>query len=130
MKADELHPTFVLEMSLVLIIMWLLAVGAIGGLVNCILGGGFPLPHLDKKSKVWRPGWLGNVLLSMVAAVVWGMSNLTTFYEFPARTPADLRLTPALLLGSLLAGVGGAHFLKGKTQKALFERGQDAKHQG
>ena len=114
-------------MSLVLIILWLLAVGTVGGLVNCILNGGFPLPHLDRKTKVWRPGWLGNVLLGMVAAVVWGMSNLATFYEFPAKAPADLRLTPALLLGALLAGVGGAHFLKGRTQKALLDRGQDPK---
>ena len=115
-------------MSLVLILVWLLAVGAVGGLVNCILGGGFSLPHFDQKTKVWRPGWLGNVLLGMVAAVVWGLSHLATFSELPASTLTAPHLTPALLLDSLLAGIGGAHFLRAKTHKSLLEQGRDTKH--
>lgn len=111
-------------MSLTLIIVWLSVMGAIGGLVNCTLSGGFRLPHLDRRTKIWRPGWMGNVLLGTVAAdLMWGVYNPAAFYELSARAPAELHLTLAQLLSSLLVGISGARILQNESRKPLLEQG-------
>jgi hypothetical protein len=47
------------------IILLISACGAMGGIVNCAISGEFNYPRFDAAAKVWRPGWIGNVLVEM-----------------------------------------------------------------
>ena len=49
------------------IILLIAGFGAIGGIVNCAISGEFNYPRFDAAAKVWRPGWIGNVLVGAVA---------------------------------------------------------------
>src|SRR2546430_16426030 len=56
------------------IILLIAGCGAVGGIVNCAISGEFNYPRFDAAAKVWRPGWIGNVLVGAVESVVeWGI---------------------------------------------------------
>src|SRR2546421_5664866 len=50
------------------IILLIAGCGAVGGIVNCAISGEFNYPRFDAAAKVWRAGWIGNVLFGAVAA--------------------------------------------------------------
>ena len=98
--------------------------GALGGLVNCALEGEFSLPHLDAEFKVWRPGWIGNVLCGAVAAaVVWGLYGPLSGLELTGLLEA--RLTVSQAFTSLVVGLSGGRILLSETQKLMLRRERD-----
>src|ERR1700690_3278930 len=92
--------------------------GALGGLLNAYLqDGGFKLPGfqvLSDDQKIFRPGFLGNVLVGLVTALVmWGL------YGAPA-PPAGVHWQWAgHVAASVVAGVGGSRVLTNEVDKKL-----------
>jgi hypothetical protein len=101
------------ELSVVLIS------GALGGLLNAYLqDGGFKLPGfqvLTDGQRIFRPGFLGNILVGLAAAVVmWGL------YGAPS-PPASVHWQWAgHVAASILAGVGGSRVLTDQIDKKLI----------
>ena len=88
---------------------WVILIGVIGGVANCLLvEGGFVYPQLtseEKKGKIWRPGFFGNVLLGGIAA-------LATYLLGASRLDFLSQLGIALL-----SGLGGGNVLASLMQK-------------
>lgn len=89
-------------------------VGAVGGLINALLDGDLKTPMRDEENGVWRPGWIGNVLVGLTAAVVFwalygGIGEAVLIGASSAEIPPVW--TVAELGGSLLAGIGGSKVL-------------------
>lgn len=93
--------------------------GCVGGLVNALLAGELKLPRVDETARVYRPGWIGNVVIGGVAAVLfWGLYG--RFAEVAVIGPqpaAVVSLTIAELLGALLTGVGGGRLLTSELDR-------------
>jgi len=119
--------------SIWLMLLYVFLAGAVGGVVNALVtDNGFPLPRrepVDGDTAIVRPGWLGNVLVGAVAAVVsWGLYGPLSGYlvagtpEALAANPAPGRvgLSLASLVGAVLVGVGGARWLSGEVDKSLL----------
>jgi len=118
--------------------MWImffivLVAGAIGGAVNALMtDNGFLRPKMEKvddKTGIFRPGYLGNVLIGAVAAVVsWGLYGpLSPYYiigteqALAANTlPESVGLTLASLVGAIMIGIGGARWLTAEVDKNLL----------
>ena len=54
--------------------IWTIAIvivvsGGIGGFANALNAGDLHLPH--RAGNVYSPGWIGNVIIGAIAAVVW-----------------------------------------------------------
>jgi hypothetical protein len=90
--------------------------GAVGGLVNCAIAGEFALPRVDRDAKVWRPGWIGNVVIGAVAApVIWGIYGPLAGHTVTGTDNIDLTL--AQLFVSIVIGIGGGRILTLEAQK-------------
>jgi len=93
--------------------------GGAGGLLNAFLqDGGFKLPGfqvLTDGTKILRPGFLGNVLIGLAAALVmWGL------YGAPAPPPTVHWQWAGQVAASILAGVGGSRVLTDQIDKKLI----------
>jgi hypothetical protein len=100
------------------IILLIAAFGAIGGIVNSAISGEFNYPRFDPAAKVWRPGWIGNVLVGAVAAlVVWGVYGPLASYDLVTGKTVELHLTVAQLLTSLVVGLSGGKILTLMAEK-------------
>jgi hypothetical protein len=100
------------------IILLVAGCGAIGGIVNCVISGEFNYPRFDPAAKVWRPGWLGNVLVGAVASVVvWGIYGPLASFDVMAGKATDIHLTVAQLLSSLVIGLSGGKILTLMAEK-------------
>jgi hypothetical protein len=100
------------------IILLIAGFGAIGGIVNSAISGEFNYPRLDPAAKVWRPGWIGNVLVGAVASVVvWGVYGPLASYDLVTGTTIELHLTVAQLLTSLVVGLSGGKILTLMAEK-------------
>ena len=100
------------------IIMLIAGFGAIVGIVNCAISGEFNYPRFDAGAKVWRPGWIGNVLIGAVASVVvWGIYGPVASYDILHGTLVDVHLTIAQLLTSLVVGLSGGKILTLMAEK-------------
>lgn len=107
------------------LLLWIGGLGAIGGLSNCLLAGEFVMPEYDKDAKVWKPGWLGNVVVGGVAAiVVWGIYG--PLASFDLTNTLDPHITLSQLLSSLVVGIGGARILSLEAQKMLLKSENEA----
>jgi len=107
-------------MTITDIVIIVSAVGALGGVINCTITGEFNLPQFDSGKKIWRPGWIGNVLIGAVAAlVVWGIYGPLATYDFaaPESTKQLITLTLSQLFMSVLIGLGGGNILTELSQK-------------
>src|ERR1043166_1758225 len=81
------------------IILIIAGCGAIGGIVNCAISGEFNYPRFDASAKVWRPGWIGNVLVGAVASVVvWGIYGPLASFDLVSGNVTDIHVTVAQLL--------------------------------
>lgn len=108
------------------VIFLVAGLGTIGGILNSALMGEFKLPQIDKETKIWRPGWVGNALVGSVAAViVWGMYGPLASYDVLSGQNQDIHLTVSQLLASILIGIGGGKIL---TQMADKQSNQIAKY--
>lgn len=118
--------------------MWLMlfvvgVAGAIGGVVNAIMtDNGFLKPKnekVDGGNTVLRPGYLGNILLGAIAAIVsWGLYGPLSSYFVMGTTealkantsPENVGLSLASLVGAVLVGIGGARWLSNEVDKNLL----------
>jgi hypothetical protein len=102
------------------------AAGALGGIANVLLAGeGFHLPKYDPPSGIYLPGFLGNIAIGGIAAVVsWGLYGpFGASVIVGAAAAADGNrptLTLAALVGAILVGAGGARWLASEVDKRLF----------
>src|SRR5207237_2586435 len=100
------------------IILLIAGCGAIGGIVNCAISGEFNYPRFDAAAKVWRPGWIGNVLVGAVASVVvWGIYGPLASYDLLTGEMTGVHLTVAQLLTSLVIGLSGGKILTLMAEK-------------
>jgi hypothetical protein len=100
------------------IILLIAGCGAIGGIVNSAISGEFRLPQFDRVAKVWRPGWIGNVLVGAVASVVvWGIYGPLASYDLLTGEMTGAHLTIAQLLTSLVIGLSGGKILTLMAEK-------------
>jgi hypothetical protein len=100
------------------IILLIAGCGAIGGIVNCAISGEFNYPRFDFAAKVWRPGWIGNVLVGAVASVVvWGIYGPLASFDLLAGEMTGVHLTVAQLLTSLVIGLSGGKILTLMAEK-------------
>jgi hypothetical protein len=97
--------------------------GLLGGLVNAILTeDGFKLPQYVL-GEIWRPGFFGNVLVGVVAAVAsWGLYGPAAGYVlYPASAntgPYTVTLTG--FFAALIIAIGGARWLTNEVDKKLL----------
>lgn len=86
--------------------------GAIGGIVNSAVTGEFALPALDSENGIWRPGWIGNVLVGIVAAIIIAaMYGPIAQYDLIKNEgiPPSIRLSE--IMGAVVVGMGGGNIL-------------------
>jgi hypothetical protein len=103
-------------MSIFYAILVIAGLGALGGLVNCAVAGEFSLPHVDRDAKVWRPGWIGNVVAGAIAApVIWGIYGPLAGRSITAPEPIEITLIQAFT--SIVIGFGGGRILTLEAQK-------------
>jgi hypothetical protein len=113
--------------------MWslLLAVvtaGALGGLVNAFINDqGFRLPSVARVDgfTIYRPGWIGNVLVGGVAASVsWGLYGPLAAQNIIGPVGDEIvavGLSLSSLVGAVLIGIGGARWLTDQVDKNLLK---------
>jgi hypothetical protein len=102
--------------------------GAAGGLLNALLSeNNFVLPFTEKigDSRVFRFGILGNVGISMMAALVsWGLyGSMATYVVIgttPTANPAPA-ITLSAIAGAVLVGVAGARWFTNEVDKAVLK---------
>src|SRR5437870_5406460 len=110
-------------MQIPLIALLVLACGGLGGLVNALLAGDLHLPH--REENIYRPGWIGNVVVGAVAALVfWGlygpMAKVAIIGTAASNVP--VAFTIAEIAGSVVTGIGGGRILSSEVEKkALAE---------
>ena len=86
--------------------------GALGGLTNCFMAGELSPARRDPNTGVWRPGWIGNVLIGGVAAVVvWGIYGPSASVDIIRGNLEDVSLSIAQLFSSLAIGFSGGRIL-------------------
>ena len=116
------------QMSVGLLILWLGGAGMLGGFVNAFLSSdGFIMPKmqtLTDGSRIFRPGFLGNILVGSVAAVALGClsgplgaAHVGTSIDSPSL---------ANIAAALLTGIGGARLLTQEVDRKF----QDATKKG
>jgi len=98
-------------------------VGALGGFLNGYLNSsGLILPRMPvvNGKLTFFPGFLGNVVTGAIAAIV------TVWLATPGQPGADPGgtsknlLTPAVVIGAFLSGLGGANILTSQRDKSLL----------
>ena len=84
--------------------------GAIGGFVNCFLSNEFRLPEFN--NNVWRPGWIGNVLIGLVAADLLAiMYGPLSGYDIINHKGLPTELLASEIGGAVLVGISGGRIL-------------------
>jgi hypothetical protein len=104
------------------------AFGAVGGVVNALLtDNGFILPKKEQQdnTKIIRPGFLVNIFIGGIAALVsWGLYGpfAAVFIIGGANDPnlGNTGLSLSSVVGGLLVGVGGARWLTNEVDKKLL----------
>jgi len=116
---------------LMLLLVWF--AGSLGGVVNALMtDNGFLMPRKEKTNgatTILRPGYLGNVIIGGVAAVIsWGLYGPLSAYlvmgtaeALASNTHLDrVGLSLASLVGAALVGVGGARWLSSEVDKNML----------
>jgi hypothetical protein len=113
--------------------------GAVGGVANALISdNGFVLPKRETAAgaNVLRPGFIGNIILGAIAAVVfWGLygpfAEVNVVGDDPREAPnvagatreqEDDKVgeTLAGLIGALVIGAGGARVITSEVDKKLL----------
>jgi hypothetical protein len=127
-------------MSILELLVIIAVLGALGGLVNALMSdNGFILPKRETAagSNVLRPGFLGNMLLGAVAAIIfWGLygpfAEVNVVGDDPREQPEVAGPTQdeeddkygetlAGLIGVLVIGAGGARVITAEVDKRLLQ---------
>ena len=119
-----------MSFSLLLVIIFI--AGAIGGLINALVSqNGFFKWKKDMvgTQEIWRPGILGNVLISGVASCIsWGLYGPFAAYyiiggpKHIGDVSQAVGLTLSSLVGAVLVGVSGARWLTNEVDKNLLRQ--------
>jgi len=90
--------------------------GVLGGMVNALIASeGFILSRMEALPdgrRIWRPGFIGNLLIGALAALI--LAFLYTplgSVGWGTTVPVQVPLTLRELAGAFLSGVGGARIL-------------------
>ncbi len=121
-----------MNLSLGIMLLAVFVAGSVGGLINAILtDNGFILPrseNVDEKTTIFRPGYIGNVLIGGIAAMIsWGLysaaGSLVLFGpgSETAGSGAGAGLSLASFVGAILVGVTGARWLTNEVDKKLLK---------
>jgi len=96
--------------------------GGLGSLVNAFLGdSGWHLPMKDKDTGIYRPGWIGNVLVGGLAATAsWGMTSSLAIGGSGALDLSGLKV--AVLSNAVIVGFGGASWFKSYGEKSTLQK--------
>jgi hypothetical protein len=95
--------------------------GAVGGFVNVFIGdSGLHLPTIEQG--IFRPGYIGVVLVGLVAAVgAWLATQTATLTgNMTPSPPVVLRLSE--LSTAIIVGFGGARWFKSETESTVFRK--------
>lgn len=111
------------------LLLYVASAGAVGGVVNALItDNGLSLPSKEEVDgvKIYRPGWIGNVVIgSIAAAVSWGLYGPFAAYNIAGAVDAlktdNVGLTLSSLVGAVLVGVGGARWLTNEVDKSLLK---------
>lgn len=84
--------------------------GGLGGIINSALTGEFVMPNTENGT--WRPGWIGNVITGLTAAIViactYGpMAN----YDFLDSEDKIESFTLSQAISAIIVGMGGGNIL-------------------
>lgn len=113
-------------MPLLVSVAIVLLSGALGGVINALVtDNGFVRPREETVENVIivRPGFLGNILLGMVAAFVsWGLYGAYSgaMIYGAAGGPAPVEVTVSAVAGAVLIGMGGARWLTNEIDNKLL----------
>jgi hypothetical protein len=122
-----------MNLSLGAMLLAVFVAGSVGGLINAILtDNGFILPRsetVDDKTVIFRPGYIGNVLIGGIAAAIsWGLYSAAGSFilfgpgsEASAGSGAGAGLSLAAFVGAILVGVTGARWLTNEVDKKLLK---------
>ena len=105
------------------------ASGAVGGGVNALMtDNGFTLPKLAEVpgARIWRPGWIANVIIGISAAAVsWGLygpyANEVLVGHRGSSSPQNFALTLSSVVGAFLVGISGSRYLTSQVDKSLLK---------
>ncbi|MCI0638376.1 MAG: hypothetical protein L0Y70_04835 [Gemmataceae bacterium] len=107
---------------------WILAIvfgaGAIGGVVNAVITDNrFVFPKRAEGTTILRPGGIGNIFVSGIAASVsWGLygpfAAMNLFGDTSSGATASLTLSG--FVGAVLVEMGGARWLTSEVDKSLL----------
>jgi hypothetical protein len=98
-------------------ILVMFVAGLVGGLGNALLvDRGLRLPR--KEGDIWQPGFLGNMVIGGLAAVLmWGLYTAGQAVLTGNYTPSVQEI-----VGSIVAGLGGARVLTAELDKQLLRK--------
>ena len=116
------------DMSPWLPVLFVYTAGCLGGLVNALISGELHLPRRDHAANVYRRGWVGNVVVGGVAAVVfWGMYGRAadaTIVGGAVQIVVTLRMSE--LFGAIVTGIGGGRLLTSEASRIGLMNQKDA----
>jgi len=105
-------------------IIILVIAGAVGGLVNAFLSTeGFIVSRmqtLGDGSRIWRPGFLGNVFVGSVTAFVLG-GLYGPLAQIIIGNGGLIPINVGIVAGAVVSGVGGARLLTQEVDKKLAD---------
>ena len=110
-------------MQIPLIALLVLACGGLGGLANALLAGDLHLPH--REENIYSPGWIGNVVIGAVAALVfWGLYGPMAKVPVigPTAPGVPVAFTIAELAGSIVTGIGGGRILSSEVERKALAK--------
>ena len=121
-------------MDIITLLAVVAACGALGGIIATLTSEdrGFVLPGIveDTDGRVWRPGWIGLVVIGAVAAAVsfalYGPLTGQTVVGGPdspnAGATDEYGLTLAALAGAVLVGAGGSKWFASQIDKRILQQ--------
>ncbi len=110
-------------MQIPLIALLVLVCGGLGGLVNALLAADLHLPH--REENIYSAGWIGNVVVGAVAALVfWGLYGPMAKVAVIGTTASDVSVafTIAEIAGSVVTGIGGGRILSSEAEKKALAK--------
>jgi hypothetical protein len=95
--------------------------GALGGFVNVFIGdSGLHLPTIEQG--IFRPGYIGVVVVGLIAAVGAWLATQTSALtgNLTPNPPVTLRLSE--LSTAIIVGFGGARWFKSEAETTIFRK--------
>ena len=94
--------------------LYVLILGSVGGACTSFVSGEFHLPGTGEGGKVWKPGFIGSIVVGGVAALIlWGFYGPAASFQLIGDGGTEIPITFRVgeAIGSILAGVGGSRVL-------------------